>query len=224
METHADISEILVRMARLDSCAVSDALDALGLKGTTNGLQRRSTRCRIVGRVQTMKLGTKPPEGGSKVHLGARVIEAAAATDIIVAQQSTGIQCACWGGVLANAARIKGIRGVIADGPVRDVDEYEDLDFPVFSRSTTALTARGRIYEQSFNQPVVIDGHDVAAGDMVIADGSGVVFVPGDKVDDVIIKAEEVMAKEKAMVEALKSGDPITKVAGVNYEKMLGTQ
>ena len=51
------MSDVLTRLARLDSCAVSDALDKLGLAGAAAGIHRLSTDRRISGRVVTVKLG-----------------------------------------------------------------------------------------------------------------------------------------------------------------------
>jgi 4-hydroxy-4-methyl-2-oxoglutarate aldolase len=219
-----DYEKTFNRMAALDACAVSDALDSLGVDGVVNGIVRRSTDKRIVGRVQTMKLSAGAPPAGSNTHLGTRSIEAATSTDVIVVQQKTGVNAAGWGGVLATAAKEKGIRGVIVDGPARDVDEYEDIGLPVFSRSVTPRTARGRIYESGVNVGVEIGEVSVNPGDLVIADGSGVVFIPAEMADKVLDAAESVVAREKLMVEAVKKGEPVTAVMGKDYETMLGTQ
>src|SRR5690606_28201638 len=88
---------IVARLEALDACALSDALDALGSSGAVSGLQRRSTRRRIAGRVQTVRLHARAPEGGSKRHLGTAAIESADALTVIVVEQRTGIDCAGWG-------------------------------------------------------------------------------------------------------------------------------
>ena len=218
------VDQLVSRLESLDACAASDAMDALGLSGTVDGLPRRSTQKRIAGRVQTLRLGSAPPSDGSRQHLGSRSIVAAESTDIIVVEQSTDIQCACWGGVLANAAQQRGIRGIVAEGPVRDVDEYEALGFPVFSRSTTARTARGRVYEESINEKIRVGDIDVIAGDLVIADASGVVFIPASEAEEVIAKAELIVNKERLMTLDIRAGKPVTEVMGADYETMLGTQ
>ena len=46
--------ELTARLAQLDSCAVSDALDKLGLKGVAAGIERLTTDQRISGRVVTV--------------------------------------------------------------------------------------------------------------------------------------------------------------------------
>ena len=147
-----DSTELVKRLTALDTCAVSDALDSLGLNGVVTGLARRSTNELIAGRVQTVKLSIGTTPGGSSAHLGSRSIEEAWERDIIVVEQRSGVDAAGWGGVLAVAARAKGIQGVIVEGPARDIDEYQKIGFPVFSRSTTPRTARGRVQSLDFKR------------------------------------------------------------------------
>jgi 4-hydroxy-4-methyl-2-oxoglutarate aldolase len=217
----SDREALIARLEKLDACAVSDALDAVKLKGAHSGLPRRSTNKRIAGTVMTVKLHNQEPSGGSKRHLGTAAIEAADDKTVIVVEQRTGIDCAGWGGVLANAAKVKGVRGVIMEGPARDIDEYEEIGFPVFSRYTTPHTARGRVWEQSMGDPVVVGDETVYTGDYVIADGSGVCFIPAERADEVISKAEMIAEKERLMTQDVLSGKPVSEVMGTNYEDML---
>jgi regulator of RNase E activity RraA len=212
---------LVARLEKLDACAVSDALDAVKLKGAHSGLPRRSTNCRIAGVVMTVKLHDQEPTGGSKRHLGTAAIEAADAKTVIVVEQRTGIDCAGWGGVLANAAKAKGVRGVIMEGPARDIDEFDEIGFPVFSRYTTPHTARGRVWEQSFGEPVLVGDAEVRAGDYVIADGSGVCFIAADRAEEIIAMAEKIAAKEHLMTADVLAGKPVSEVMGTNYEDML---
>jgi regulator of RNase E activity RraA len=217
----SDRDSLVARLEKLDACAVSDALDSLQLKGAHSGIPRRSTDLRIAGTVQTVKLHDAEPAGGSKRHLGTAAIESADNRTVIVVEQRTGIDCAGWGGVLANAAKAKGVRGVIMEGPARDVDEYEEIGFPVFSRYTTPHTARGRVWEQSFGEPVQVGDSEVRAGDYVIADGSGVVFIGADRIEEVLAIAEKIAEKERLMTADVLAGKPVSEVMGTNYENML---
>lgn len=209
------------RLARLDCCAVSDALDKLTLTGVVSGLPRLSGSGRIAGRVITMKLGTGAPPPGPTRHLGTTAIEAANPGDVIVVEQTSGVEAGSWGGILTLGAKLRGVAGVIADGPVRDIDEAKSFDFPVFARACTARTARGRVVELATNGPVEIGTVTVYPGDYVIADGSGVVFIKAEDIERVLEVAEYIAAREAAMAEALRAGRPITEVMGANYEHML---
>ena len=58
-------------------------------------------------------------------------------------------------------------------------------------------------------------------GDLVIADGSGVVFIPKASEAEVLDKAEDIAAREAAMARAVEDGKPVSQVMGGDYESML---
>jgi len=199
---------------------VSDALDKLGLKGSVTGIQRFSTDRRIAGRVLTVTLAAAEGRTNTK-HLCTTAIEAANPGDIIVIEQRTGLDAASWGGNLAIGAKMRGVAGVIVEGPARDIDDCRKLDFTVYARNNTARTARGRIVEIATNEPITVGDVTVHAGDYVLADASAVVFVQAAEIERVLETAEAIMAREEAMAQRLRNGDPIGQVMGANYEHML---
>jgi 4-hydroxy-4-methyl-2-oxoglutarate aldolase len=208
------------RLSRMDSCAVSDALDKLGLSGSVTGILRVSTDRRIAGRVLTVKLDRAEGRNSTR-HLCTAAIEAASPGDIIVCEQRTGLDAACWGGNLTIAAKMRGVAGAIIEGPARDIDESRQLDFPVFARTITGRTARGRIVEVSTGAPVVVGDVIVNSGDYVIADGSSVVFVAQADIGRVVDAAELIVRRESLMAQALRDGKRASEVMGANYEHML---
>ena len=221
---HADSHALLVRLARLDTCAVSDALDALGIAGTVTGIPQRSGATRIAGRCITVKLVAKddaPAHGGPPRHLCSTAIESGGAGTIIVIEQRTGIDAGSWGGNLTIAAKVRGVEGVIVDGPVRDIDEARGYDFPIFARALTAFTARGRVSEFATDVSVEIGSCTVHPGDYAVADNSAVVFVRAADLGRVVVAAERIAAKEAAMANDLRAGKPVGEVMGANYETML---
>jgi 4-hydroxy-4-methyl-2-oxoglutarate aldolase len=228
------MNDLVARLGRVDSCAVSDALDKLGLKGAVTGLHRFSTKRQIAGRIVTVKLErdegrpTPYPNAGAALgapaaprHLGTAAVEAAQQGDVIVIEQRTGVDAAGWGGNLSLGAKLRGVAGVIVDGPTRDVDQGRLYDFPVFAREHTSRTARGRIVEAGTNVPVAVGDVLVSPGDYVIADGSAVVFVTQGDIERVLQIAEAVAKRERAMVDSLLDGTPISQVMGASYETML---
>lgn len=215
------MASLTERLQVLDSCAVSDALDSLGLPGAVPGLLRQTSARRIAGRVRTVKLAAGKPPGGPKQHLCTHAIEAAAPGDVIVVEQSTGVEAAGWGGVLSNAAKIRKIAGVIVEGPARDIDEAAELDFPIFSRRVTCITARGRVYEEASGVAIKVGEVSVAEGDYVIADASGAVFVAAERIDEVVRVAETIAERERLMTVDVRGGIPVGTVMGTSYETML---
>src|SRR5687767_12282568 len=215
------MEDVTTRLARLDACAVSDALDKLGLVGVVTGLQRLSSTRRISGRILTVKMEKDDGRPAASRHLATTAIEAAQPGEVIVMEQRTGLDAACWGGNLSFGAQMRQVAGVIVDGPARDIDEAREYDFPVFARTATSRTARGRIVETGTNVPITIGDVTVRPGDFVVADGSAVAFIAAREIDRVLEAAEAIASRERAMVAALRDGTPISEVMGRNYETML---
>jgi 4-hydroxy-4-methyl-2-oxoglutarate aldolase len=215
------VTDIAARLSRLDACAVSDALDKLGLPGAVSGLQRMSSTRRISGRVITVRMEKDDGRPAASRHLGTTAIELAEPGDVIVMEQRTGIDAACWGGNLSLGAKLRQVAGVIVEGPARDIDEAREYDFPLFARSATSRTARGRIVETGTNVPITVGDVAVNPGDLVVADASAVVFIAAAALDRVLEAAEAIATRERAMVAALREGTPISQVMGRNYETML---
>ena len=217
---------LIERLRRLDACAVSDALDKLGLPGAVTGLPQRSgmsdAACtRVAGRAVTMKVGPGQPPPGPPKHLGCTAIEQAGPDDIIVVEQRSGIEAGCWGGLLTLGAKVRGVAGVVADGPLRDVDEAIVHGLPVFARSLTCRTARGRVVELGTQVPVTIGDVTVHPGDAVLADRSAVIFIAAAELERVLQAAESIVEREAAMARAISAGTPIGQVMGGAYEHML---
>ena len=212
---------IIERLLKLDTCAVADGMDRLGLIGATYGVRPMWTCPKIVGRAVTMKIkpvGLDKP----KHHLGTLPIDAAQPGDVIVIDNGGRPDASCWGGLLALAAKTKGISGVIIDGACRDIDESRDLGFPVYARGAVPMTARGRVMQESYNQEIEFAGVQVHPRDLVIADGSGVVIVPRATEEDVVREAEAVAATEARMAHGIRQGMSVLEVLeNLGYEQML---
>ena len=214
------------RLRRLDACAVSDALDKLQLPGAVSGLPQRSGSGRIAGRAVTMKVGPGQPPPADRQDISAALPSSRPdPTHIIVVEQRSGLEAGCWGGLLTLGAKVRGVAGVVADGPLRDVDEAVACEFPVFSRTLTSRTARGRVVELGVQVPLTLGGAGeeviVEPGDYVLADRSAVIFIAAADIERVLDAAETIVAKEAAMAKAILSGTPIGQVMGGNYEHML---
>jgi 4-hydroxy-4-methyl-2-oxoglutarate aldolase len=208
------------RLLALDSCSVSDALDQLGLPGAVTGLASLTLKSRIAGPVRTVKLAAPIP-GTPKRHLGAGAVDVSEPGDIIVVEHRGRTDVSGWGGLLSRGAVKRGVAGVIIDGACRDTDESDELGLPVYGRAAVPVTARGRVAEHAFEVPITVAGIIVHPGDYVIADGSGVVFIPASRAEEVVTAAEHIFAREKAMAAAIDAGQPVAAVMGGDYEDML---
>lgn len=202
---------LLDRLASLDTNTVSDALDFLELPGATYGLHPLWECSKIVGRASTIQLGPKS-DAKPTVHLITPVIDAITTDDrvLVIAGGKEGISC--WGDIIANAAKGKKVRGSVLDGMSRDIEGSEEIGYPVYGRGITMISARNRIIQVDSGNPVVMAGVTVNENDYVIADRCGTVFVPADRIEEVIALAEKIAHRQSGMVAAVRAGRSVAEV------------
>lgn len=200
------------RLERLDSCALSDALDTLRRPGATTGLaQLWPSNAAVVGRVRTVQAGPRTDDRPGH-HIAAAAIDDAVDGDVLVIANGGRLDVSCFGGILAVAAVRHGVRGIIVDGACRDIGESAQLDLPVYGRAVVPVSARGRIAQLAMDEPISVAGVTVAAGDIVLADREGVVFVTPDELGAVLDLAERITSREAEMADAVRAGRPVAEV------------
>jgi len=205
---------------RSDSCAVSDALDRLGLPGVVSGIRRFTTCKKLVGPVATVTLASDTESKTGGRHLGTACLEHARAGDVVLVSNAGRTAAAGWGGLLGLAARKAGISGAIIDGAFRDVDELEALDFPMFARDVVPTSARGRYIEIAEDHATLIQGVKVSPGDWVVADGSGVVFISSCHMHLVAKTVSEILQTEQEFRDAIEDGESAATVLDSRYERL----
>ena len=96
------------------------------------------------------------------------------------------------------AWKSRGAVGVITDASSRDTDEVELERFPLYLREKGRGIRPGRNELESVNRPLSFGGALVCPGDVVVADGDGVIVVPRRVAREVAGYAREVLEKDKA--------------------------
>lgn len=204
-------SSILDRLSALDTNTVSDALDFLGLKGATYGLQPLWDCPNIVGRASTVKVGPKTDVAPAK-HLLTPVIDAVTTDDRILVISGGLEGVSCWGDIIANASKMKRIRGTVIDGMSRDIDGSRDVGYPVYGRGVTMISARNRVVQYDSGIPLDMRGVTVNQDDYVIADRCGTVFIPAERIEEVLNLGERIDKRQTLMVQAVRAGQPVSEV------------
>lgn len=205
-------SETIAALRGLDSCAVSDALDTLGLPGAVIGLAPMWPTGQVMaGRVRTVTAAPKS-SAGPATHIATSLVAGADRDDIVVIDNHGRTDVSCWGGLLAEAAVQRGIAGVIVDGACRDVQESQALGLGLYARAAVSVSARGRIVQQAMDERIQVAGVSVASHDFVIADVNGVVFVAAGHAERVIALAKRIVEREALMAAAVRSGRDVSDV------------
>ncbi len=114
--------------------------------------------------------------------------------DVIVVEAGDDEMAVAGGNVCAIAQR-NGVAGLVVDGVVRDVVESREHRFPVFGRGVSPIPAR-RVGDGGMNVQIRCGGVVVNPGDVVGADGEGIVVVPRARAEDVLEKAQAKVAAD----------------------------
>jgi len=148
------------------------------------------------------------PGDNLMIHLALNV---AARGQILVLANGGGTQGALWGDVACTFAAQKGVAGVVADGPVRDIDALREMDFPVWATSISPSHPEKR-GPGSVNVPIVVDGVLVEPGDVIVADGDGVLAIPQAHLARTLEGARQRAEREVAIRKRIKAGESLFQI------------
>jgi 4-hydroxy-4-methyl-2-oxoglutarate aldolase len=116
----------------------------------------------------------------------------------LIIDDAYGVDVGSIGSYNILAWKRRGMAGVVTDAAARDTDEIETEGVPLYFRGVGRGIRPGRNLIESVNRPVVCGGVLVIPGDVVVADGDGVVVVPRAVAADVARYAREVLDNDKA--------------------------
>ena len=196
--THERVgAEMVAAFASIQAATIHEAQGGIGAAAAhIRPVDRSMSAC---GPALTIKM---PPGDNLALHQALYLAEPG---DVLVVDCGGHTEAGQWGGILMEAAKARGVAGLITNGSVRDTDELIEGGFPVFSGGIsikgTAKNKGARIGE-----PVVFEGVAVAPGDLVRADADGIVFVAKDDAAKVLEKSRARIAKEEDFTLRIRNG------------------
>ena len=192
-------AQLVQEFAAFDSPDVSDQLNRLyALDPAIRCLT--PTASRVSGSVCTVKVH---PADNLMVH---KSIDVAQPGDVVLIDAGGSAVNATLGNLVCAKAQHRGIAGFIIDGYVRDLPKIESLGFPVFARGTTCT---GPLHHGpgEINYPISCGGAVVNPGDIVVADGAGVVVVPRENAAEILERLRVFAAKNTRYFAAIQKGE-----------------
>lgn len=187
----------------LDTPAVSDALDTLGLPGQCLNIMPLANYTQVIigpaFTVQYVSASSPPGTVGD-------FLDEVAPGDIVLIANDGRTDCTVWGDIMTQFALAQGIAGSVIDGVCRDVSKALGEGYPLFTRGRFMRTGKDRVEVVAVNQPVSIGGARACARDIVVADANGVVVVPRERAREVAQRARRIEQVEAQIREHLASG------------------
>lgn len=171
--------------------AVSDALDRLGCRGAVGAWSapRRAGAGNVAGQAVTLLYLPRrdAPAPGMKPMLAHRRLFATAARgDVAVFASAGGPGVSVMGGLAAAEAAKLGLGGVVVDGAVRDLEEIRATGLSAWSAGVSPVSGTFRLEAAAINIPVAFGGIQARPGDIVVADDTGICFIPLDRLAEVV--------------------------------------
>lgn len=214
---------IINEYSKLYTCAVSDAIDELGLEPgfLDAGIRPMWPGARIVGLAGTMKmvLSDEPLDRNVIARL-VKFMKQIPNFPIMCVDMSGQMIAAGLGQSTSRILQGFGFKGGLVDGPIRDMAQVISLKFPIFARGVICSSIRGRmiIDMDSVMKPIKCGGRMINLGDLIFGDINGVVIVNQKNIEIVLEKAKEIISTDKWWFEQLDKGhDP----ADIEKEKPL---
>lgn len=136
------------------------------------------------------------------VHLAMMMAEPG---DVIVIDGGGDLSTEVIGGLMRTTAIARKIAGFVIDGALRDVAEWKQGGMPAFAKGNVhrgpSKDGPGEV-----NVPIACAGLQVMPGDLILGDADGVVAIPADQVDALLIKCRAHVERERSINERNATG------------------
>ena len=200
---------------------VADSLDKYGICGAVaqTHLPNLVPGKRIAGTAVTLrniperKTPTQAARDGDPIKMSSRECHYLSEPgDVLIVDFGGNVEASNMGGQSCLTAQMQGLSGAIVDGAVRDVNTIRDLGFPVWCRGGTPKSGKYRMEAIEINGPVTVHDVLVEPGDFVVADDSGVCFVPPHLVETILEEARATEASEEAARDLIRQKRPLSEL------------
>lgn len=195
--------DLFEAFSRVSTCNISDAFHK---QGVMYGIlpQSLAHRQKMVGKALTVQTANgdwaKPVEAIDRAKEG----------DVLVVDVG-GAPVAVWGELASHSAMVMGVKGIVIDGAIRDIDDIRDLGFPAFSRTVAPCAGEPKGYG-GIGIEVTVGGQRVRTGDWIVGDESGIVVIPKESAVEVANRALDVHERENRTREEIERGSTLSKV------------
>jgi regulator of RNase E activity RraA len=202
-------AEFRERFLRLYTGAIADMLDRMGYRNQVlpRGITAMTAEAkRVAGPAFTGQGYPAANTSDNDTETRLAMLDSITPGTVSVWACGGSTECAHWGEIMSTAARERGCTGAVIDGGVRDLDFIDAMAFPVFAGFKSSASSIGRWNIRAYQVAIRIGNTLIQPGDFVFGDVDGVVIVPQEVTEEVLIAAEDVYRREGAMRDELRRG------------------
>jgi 4-hydroxy-4-methyl-2-oxoglutarate aldolase len=206
--TTMSIEALADRFRAIYTGALTDVLDDLGLLNQTLSPELRPLRPGMTLCAPAFTIDGRPRAGIDYGDSIVRILDMLGAVPAhhVAVYETNDSASAHLGELSVVSLATRGCAGAVIDGGCRDVDAILNEGLPVFSRYVTPQDCVPRWELLGTSREVTVGGVRISPGDWIVADADGIVAVPRDVCEDVLAKAEALVATENKVREAVRGG------------------
>jgi 4-hydroxy-4-methyl-2-oxoglutarate aldolase len=203
---------------RLYVAAVCDVLDELGYRHQAMHQRLRpllpdKENCGFAGRARTIRwMETDYIPEHDPYGLEIEAMDSLKGGDVVVHSTDSSGTNAPWGELMSTVAKRNRAVGCVCDSQIRDCVKIIELGFPVYYAGIRPLDSKGRGMVMAYDVPVRCGEVLVEPGNLIFADFDGIVVVPGEIEETVLLKAEQKILKESLSRKELREGKTLREV------------
>jgi 4-hydroxy-4-methyl-2-oxoglutarate aldolase len=184
-------------LARLGTATVYEASGRRGLIDAP--LHQIVPGSRVAGPARTARCGQVD---NLMVHAAMASLQPG---EVLVLTMPSPEPVALVGDLLATQAKAQGVAGLLIDAAIRDVEELRELGLPIWAR-WVRIRGADKAVPGTIDEPVVVGGATIRAGDIVVLDADGAAVVAAERIEDVLAASREREEREWVKREKLRDG------------------
>ncbi len=196
------------KLREYSSCDISDALCALGIFGGISNIIAMANGKRISGPAYTCEFVMATAlMGNPSIHH----VDTCPKGSVLVIKAPKEAPNAVWGGLMTARAIAIGCVGAVVEGRVRDINEIQEMGFPVWATGQSTMGASPFCKVGSVAEPIRIASESswpvmIRTGDFIVADSDGAVRIPQDRIEDIAAYCAKRVMEDKLVMEDVRKG------------------
>jgi 4-hydroxy-4-methyl-2-oxoglutarate aldolase len=204
------IKDIIARYEKIYTAAISDIFQARGLHNQWLGpdikcITKDLVREVVAGFAFTVQWIHNPmPDEREKP--AAKMVESYQEDSIIVVDTGADQVSGFWGELATTVCIRNGVRGAVINGGAKDTGFVKKMGFPIFCKFSSPVDGFYRSRLHAWQVPIWFNGIQINPGDMIVGDSDGVLVIPQEIAEDILLEAEHTSEMETVTRGLLKDG------------------
>ena len=204
------IEEMVGRYQRLYTAAINDVFQERGLHNQWLGPEikciTRDMRGEIVAGFAFTVQWIFDPRPDERDKPAARMVASYPANSMIVVDPGSDQISGFWGELATTVCLKNGVRGAVINGGAKDTGFVKQMGFPIFARFSSPVDGFHRSRLRDWQIPIWFNGVLVRPGDFIVGDSDGVLVVPQEIAEEVLIETERRAQSESETRKLLREG------------------